>query len=224
MADNTRAAARARRSAKIALFFLWASFAAVAYNIYSEVAELALIDHLEAIGDEYTDDTLARIDANEERQRNARVGYVIALGLSTIALLVWVSRTNRACRELGATDMEFTPGWAWGVWLIPIINLFRPYQVVRELWRTTDIDRRESGLVLGWWLVWIGSGFVSRFGGEVTDPNASLDEFRRVDYYWLFSHAVDIVAYALAIVVVSKLARKLDGFAERQTAAKARVV
>ena len=219
---------RALRAGKVALFILWASFAAVAYNIYSEVQELALIDDLEqldAAGVEYYDEeTSARVDANDERQRHAMFGYLAAVVLSTIVLLIWTSRTNRACRDLGARGMEFTPGWAWGFWLIPILNLVKPFQIVRELWTTTDPDGRASPLVGCWWIAWLGSGFVARFAARDLPADATLEDFRHADHANLLSHGVDIIAFALTIVVVTKLTARLKAYHDRVEPAAARVV
>lgn len=218
---------RAARASKIALFVLWAAFAAIAYNVYTEVAELALIDDLEQIearGDEYySDATLARIDANEERQRRGMIAYGAAIVFGTIGLLFWVSRTNKACHELGA-PMRFTPGWAWGYWLVPFLNLVRPFQVVQELWVTTDPDRRSSPLIGWWWAAWLATGFVSRFADNGMSAEAGLDEFRRADHILLFSHALDIVGFALTIVLVTRLTARLAAFRDRVALAEARVV
>ena len=220
---------RALRASKIALFVLWAAFAALAYNIYSELQELSLIGHLEELeetlppGDDYDDETYARIEANEDRQTYAMIGHLTALSLSMVFLLLWVSRTNRACRELGATELRFTPGWAWGYWLIPILNLFRPFQIITELWETTDPDGKSNSLLGWWWAAWIVSGFASRFVGNV-GPDATLAEYRHADHMLLGSHGLDIIGLALTIVVVSKLTAKLRAFHDRVALATVRVV
>lgn len=222
---SSRSTHRAHWWSKIALFILWAAFASIAYNIYSEVRELALIGDLEEFGDaEYDPATLDRIDANEERQNHAMYGYLAAMALSTLALLIWTSRANRACRDLGATHMRFTPGWAGAYWLLPIVNLYRPYQVVRELWTTTHPDRRPSPLVKWWWIAWLATGFVSRYGDGMLPADPTLDDFRQADYFYLFSHALDILAFSLAIIVVTRLSAQLNSLADRVSLAAARVV
>ena len=52
-----------------------------------------------------------------------------------IAFPMWMHRANRAARALGATGMEFTPGWAAGWFFVPFANLVMPYRVAVELWK-----------------------------------------------------------------------------------------
>ncbi|MFD6142504.1 DUF4328 domain-containing protein [Promicromonospora sp. NPDC060271] len=57
--------------------------------------------------------------------------------------------------------------WAWLGWAVPIVNLWFPYQVVRDVRRATS-----PGPVTGigwWWAVWL----VSYYVGEVADRTSS---------------------------------------------------
>ncbi len=226
---------KARRASKVLLFVLYASFAAVAYNIYSEVQELRLIDEIEAfesddVGDdveEYADsqDLDARIDANDDRQRSAAIGYLASLLLSLLMLAIWSRRVNSACRELGASDMRFTPGWSSAYWFLPIVNLYRPFQVVKELWTTTSENGVLSPLLSVWWAAWIFSGVIGRFAkSSMSGDSITLAEHRQADQILLVSHAVDLIAFALTIFVVTKITTQLIGFQERRTVPGVRVV
>lgn len=55
----------------------------------------------------------------------------IAAGALFITWLSWLRRSDRVAAEA----MRYGPGWAIGGWLIPIVNFFRPYQVLTDLWR-----------------------------------------------------------------------------------------
>lgn len=83
-----------------------------------------------------------------------------------IALVIlfsaWVYRVNSNARALGAQGMRFSPRWAVGWFFVPIMNLFRPYQVVREAWKASDPkvltqwDQIKTPLLLkAWWVMWL---------------------------------------------------------------------
>lgn len=55
---------------------------------------------------------------------------IIATG---VVFLMWIYRANLNVRGFGAADMKFTPGWSVGWYFIPIMNLVRPYQAMKEI-------------------------------------------------------------------------------------------
>lgn len=87
-----------------------------------------------------------------------------------VIFLIWVHMANINAWALGARGMRFTPGWAVGYFLIPILNLVRPVQVMNEIWQASDpVDppgteinpRIWNTRVVLWWVFLIGSALVS---------------------------------------------------------------
>jgi hypothetical protein len=84
------------------------------------------------------------------------------LGLDLILLLlycVWIYRTNLNCRNFSPA-LTFSARWAVGCHFIPVMNLFRPYQAVQEIWKVSNNPRSWHGdppsLLVGiWWLFWL---------------------------------------------------------------------
>ncbi len=80
-----------------------------------------------------------------------------------IAFLIWIHRAYRNLPSLMAESLHFSPRWAVGCFFVPILNLFRPYQIMREIWRESDPSRprnvgdslepvkESSSAVVGWW-------------------------------------------------------------------------
>lgn len=83
--------------------------------------------------------------------------------LTAILFLVWVNRANKNARALGAQGMQFTPGWCVGWFFIPIMNLFKPFQAIREIFQASDPAtgptnwhlQGSSGVVGLWWGLWL---------------------------------------------------------------------
>ena len=109
------------------------------------------------------------------------LGFYIAygcIGLSTLPVYLvtvvlfcmWVYRANKNARALGAQGMTFTPGWSVGWFFIPIMNLFKPYQAVREIHQASDpyADARTwrkapvAAIVGWWWAFWIISNILGQ--------------------------------------------------------------
>lgn len=83
--------------------------------------------------------------------------------LTAILFLVWVNRANQNARALGAAGMQFTPGWCVGWFFVPIMNLFKPFQAIREIFQASDPAAGptnwhltgSSGVVGLWWGLWL---------------------------------------------------------------------
>lgn len=92
------------------------------------------------------------------------------LAITGILVLTWIHRVNQNARQLGATDMHFTPGWAVGWYFVPIAWFWKPYQAMTEIWRASrnPADWRGetvSPLLPWWWFLWI----VPSWGLDIVD-------------------------------------------------------
>ncbi|MCP3982148.1 MAG: DUF4328 domain-containing protein [bacterium] len=117
---------------------------------------------------------------------DAEAMLLLVVGLSAFVLLVtwllgivlfcvWLHRVATNARTLGIRNLEFTPGWAVGYFFIPFLNLFKPYQAVKEIWQSSDPEaepdfwsNRSSSLVGYWWMFWL----LGNVGGRVLDSAA----------------------------------------------------
>lgn len=101
------------------------------------------------------------------------VGTIAASAIAAILVLVWIHRANYNARQLGGTDMHFSPGWAVGWYFIPIAWFWKPYQAMREIWQASvsPVDwQRQAGspLLVWWWGLWILTGWGTFAVSELT--------------------------------------------------------
>jgi hypothetical protein len=102
---------------------------------------------------------------------HAEAGRRIALTQIACAVLVaavfvpWLHQARANVRALGARRLRFGREWTYLAFAIPVLNAYRPYQVVSEIWRSSDpasVDPLgwqrlpSSRLVLTWWLALVG--------------------------------------------------------------------
>jgi hypothetical protein len=108
----------------------------------------------------------AALDA-AARLAHAEVGERIAIAQIVCAALVaalfvpWLHQARANLRALGIRRLRFGREWTYLAFAIPLLNAYRPYQVVSEVWRGSDPASMDplgwqrlatSRLVLGWWL------------------------------------------------------------------------
>lgn len=118
--------------------------------------------------------TLAKLDAGkavpqkdlqshtEKMQAFNLVSFPLVM-LTAVFFLVWIHRVYRNLPALGARGLKHSPGWAVVSFLIPIIQLYKPYFVMREIWKASDPEvdagdgsawqgARGSSMLNLWWL------------------------------------------------------------------------
>lgn len=150
----------------------------------------------------------------EAREGSARELFqvILVIGLlvvyiATIAMFcVWTYRMNANIHALGAANLRFTPGWAVGWYFVPIANLWKPYQVMKEIWRASRNpsrwqDERCNSIVGWWWFWWITSNVQVSIGSsaEQEAPEAAITPFG------LISVALDLIAAVCAYRVVKQV-------------------
>ena len=130
--------------------------------------QIALIKRIESGGDW----TEHEVNVSDGVAEAFAVMYAATYLAGVIFFLMWFHRVRANLPALGATDARWSPGWAVGSWFIPVMNLFRPYQIMSEVWRASDPletppawrERPVSPLLGWWWALWLAGGVIS-FGG-----------------------------------------------------------
>jgi hypothetical protein len=85
--------------------------------------------------------------------------FLVALLASFVLVGRWIYRASANAHALSG-EMTISPGWAVGWYFIPIANLFKPYQAMREIWMASHFRGDWRGepspsLLTGWWGLWI---------------------------------------------------------------------
>lgn len=138
-----------------------------------------------------------------------------------VVFLVWLHRTYTNLPALRAETTEFTPGWAVGWWFIPLANLVKPYQVMRNVWAESDpevelekgflssVQAGAPGFMMVWWGFWLVSNFASNVTGRVFDPT----DIRTVEisgYFFILAGILRGIAAALAIKVIYQITERQE--------------
>jgi hypothetical protein len=107
-------------------------------------------------------------DLAGERIAAAQIGFAVLLAA---VFVPWLHQARANLRALGARRMRFRREWAYLGFVIPVLNAYRPYQVVSEVWRGSDPASVDplgwqrlptAPIVLAWWLGltgWVGFAF-----------------------------------------------------------------
>jgi len=145
---------------------------------------------------------------------------LIVFIVTVVLWCVWQHRAQANAVQLAGGGLQFTPGWAVGWWFIPVANLWKPFQAVRELWMASHGGARWRTVgtwpVIGWWWgFWIANGVVAwaSLGGGISSGTSPVDgpitpeDVIEGDTWSIVSLALGIVAAFLAIKIVRTIVR-----------------
>jgi hypothetical protein len=152
----------------------------------------------------------------------AQLGLFIALA---VIFLMWVHRANKNLRALSGESLKFTPGWCVGWFFIPVANLFKPYQAVKEIWTVSHGARPDDGstgvapprdgaatprrghALVGWW--W-GSFLLTNALGQAAWRSSmsvtDVGDYRTSTLIYTVSDGADAIGQAVTLLLVGAIA------------------
>ncbi len=161
----------------------------------------------------------------------ANVLFATMIGVG-LALVKWLNSCYRfASQTIAATGFKHE-SWTAAGWIIPILNLFKPYLILNEIykagsrnWGDGDDWKKQDGsfLLLSWWIFWA----VIHLIGWIVTKQAIRDSFRDDLTLTQVIGLYDIQAWAcvfsvaiaiLWFIVAHNLTRRLIGRANPETA------
>ena len=173
------------------------------YSLLKSVGYGELISHEEA----------ANYDI---RERVIAFLYMIVFIISAITFIMWFRRAYFNL-HLKIRPLLFSEGWAAGSWFVPIICLFRPYQIMKELFSETEAFLKRKNVEtddifavnrLGlWWALWIITNLVAQFTTRYTLEAKSVDEYTFVTMVSMVNNVMGVPLAIVTINIIKQYAR-----------------
>jgi len=127
--------------------------------------------------------------------------------LSHFLMFVWMYLVSNYAHNLGHAEMKYRPISILFYWFIPILNFYKPFKVMKEIWSVSlDSDETESEKIKLWFL-----GYILTVAGtlllvvttRIDDNFTSMDE-------WQFVATVSFSFFLLWIFLTIKFVKSLS--------------
>jgi len=209
---------------RVAIFTLLAFGIVMVISTISTFAEINLLQEVADGG------RISESQANSNDSRQALIGwiYLAAFVVSAITFLVWISRVSSNLEPLGVEGQQHSPGWAVGSWFVPIVWLYRPYQVMKEIWKGSYSGIRGEGTdgwrnapvspLLGfWWAAWLISAWIDNittriwFSGDIT-----VESLITSDWISIIANIIWLIALAMVVILIQGITQHQERKFESQ--------
>lgn len=160
-----------------------------------------------------TTTTSASVSADDGYWGMVGLSYLFLL-VTAVVFIVWMYRYWGQLHAVHGTASRHGRGWTIGGWLVPIVNLWIPKQLMDDFWRHTGtsaprgLKEPVSPLLHVWWAAWLVGGVLQQVSGAL-EPG---DESSWHAFYAItvISDAIWAAAAVLAAVIVGRLVTRLS--------------
>ena len=137
--------------------------------------------------------------------------------LSVVMFLNWFRRAYGNLHRVGVKNLKNGETMAVWAWFIPIVSLFKPVQIMNEIWTKTqrkiqELDTSYSiksvGLIIGlWWTLHIISNLIGRYILKTAFKDETIEQLIEASQATLISDSMQIPEALLVVLIVSKLSK-----------------
>src|SRR3989442_1773133 len=189
---------------KILTIFLWLGVVIAAIGVVSSWEQLELLGRRSFSASEFA--------VNWGQQQVIGLLRLALFVVNSIVFARWIYRANQNVRALGATGLRATPGWAVGSFFVPVFNLWKPYQAMKELWQASQNPAAWQGvtrtaLLPLWWTIWLLGNVLEQASFKATMSAMSAPQLETLKGAIAQQMLSDIVFIPLCIVAVTLVSR-----------------
>lgn len=164
--------------------------------------------------------SLTEYDAEAMFQAVIVLCRLLVFIVTVVAFSKWVYRANLNSRGFGATDMKFTPGWSVGYYFIPFLNMVRPYQSMKEIWKVSLApsdwqSKSVTSTIRAWWGLWLVCGFLgwrenrAHMAAETVDAVAAATGFSVLNNF--LTICLCLVTISMILEIIANQRKLVEG-------------
>lgn len=192
--------------ARLSIALLWVAFAGNIISLGSGLMQYLLLQRIEA--GEVIDPAV--LDRNDLREHVIGLLFLAVYLVCAIAFIRWFRRAYYNLHQL-VSGLEESEGWAAGAWFVPLLNLYKPLRIMKELFtRTADLVERGLGrpvrpdmsILNLWWAGWVLSSILGQITFRMSMGANDLPSVTNSTIIGMVSNLVEIPLCLLALWVV----------------------
>lgn len=162
-------------------------------------------------GAEVTIEVASIHDTRQAAIGGAQLGAAVFAGMT---FLIWVHRMSRNAHSIENANPAISPGWAVGYYFVPILNVWKPYQAMKQTYEAF-IGRASNGVVLPlWWFAWLLASALARISTRFARRDDTLEELLTGAKFAIIADAMAVLLDIAAILLVIMVSRACAAYFE----------
>ncbi len=193
--------------ARAAIMMIWAVIALELVGVVSNYMQYDLLQNF-SNGVEYSTEQL---ENNDLRVKLVTIIYGIFFAMSGITFIMWFRRAYYNLHQC-YKPVRFSEGWAAGAWFVPILNLFRPFQIMKELFDLNNYLLAKNGIkniktfpafyVSTWWAFWLINNAMIQILSKVSPEGDEVQSLSNESLFYIGQSIISILAGLLIIKII----------------------
>lgn len=176
--------------------------------------EAVVLQNIQAETYESVEAMQAAANASDLRVSMVGILQTFVAVILGIVFLCWTYRVCKNAHALNMAPMRYTPGWAVGWYFIPILNLWKPYQVIKDAFLASCHPDSQyqygTSLLLIWWSIRIFLGVFGQISFRMAMGLGESPEMLHLlvlNGFQISGDVIGIILNLLTIVIVQRFAR-----------------
>ena len=204
--DNTK-------RAKNLITIFWILTGLTVVGLFSGYNELQILKNVQ-MGEYISEQEINTSDLIQGVIGLLQFGIYIA---SVVLFLNWFRRAYCNLHRLEIKYLKHKESMAIWSWFIPIICIFRPVQIMSEIWNETqekikkfdsNYQIKSGGLIIGlWWTLYVISNFFGRYVLKTAFKDDTIEQLIEGSEAILISDIMQVPEGLLVILIVSQLSK-----------------
>ncbi len=197
---------RIRRNFVFIVFGAWAALTLA--GVASGFWQLSLLEEIQATG---------MIDETEPTFSDAVHGGIGILQTliyiaTAVCFLMWFRRAYANLHRIGIDYLKHKEGWSIWSWIVPIVSLWYPPQIMTEIWTETgeqakklkgSFEMPDTKFMIGiWWALFIIDNILGRILMKSVFKDETLPELIRSTEIMMISDGVGVLEAACLMYLV----------------------
>lgn len=161
-------------------------------------------------------------DNLDSTSQTISIFQLLIFASTAIVFLNWKNRAYKNLRSLKSHRLEFTSAWAVGCYFVPFINLFKPLNIMKEIWKASDpefvskdnIENKDwkkaesSSLLTLWWTFFLFNNAFSYISLQSFRRLNTLQQYYDFGIYSIISDVFSIISCVCLIVLANKITKR----------------